>query len=213
MMSFCVAKLLFKVHGKIGRNWPGHILSPYVKNGPKQSSQFHFCHNDSSQPCPDNDEILRDLEAGFVGNGVSFSKSFNPKSRQKILSMSSSASVQKQRPRKSDSGIKGKDGQKPGRKRSVMVSGKVPKFKHLQIGKVKPKTAQMYEAAVQKLKNEKGRFRKDHKSVDISVSLYIQHLCESRCITDASYAVYGWILLRSSEHLEPRCELPFSNKP
>lgn len=74
----------------------------------------------------------------------------------------------------------------------------------------------MYEAAVQKFEvwsHESGRQNKDHKSVDIAMSLYIQRLCEEgRCITEASYAVYGWILLRSVEHLEHRAQLPFSKQ-
>lgn len=98
----------------------------------------------------------------------------------------------------------------------MKVSDTVPKFKHLQVGKIKTKTAQMYETAVQnfeKWSHSCGRRSKDHKSVDIAMSLYIQELCEEgRCITEASYTVYGWILLRSCEHLEPRSQLPFSKQ-
>ena len=125
----------------------------------------------------------------FRGNGVS-SASLSIQSPVKRSWACHLRPVQKQRPRKSDSVIKGKDGQKPGRKRSVMVSGKVPKFKHLQIGKVKPKTAQMYEAAVQKFEEmRKVVFAKIISLWILACLSTFSTLCESRCITDASYAV------------------------
>ena len=84
------------------------------------------------------------------------------------------------------------------------------------MGKVKPKTAVAYEKAVQQFEMwcSKTRVpRRSHKQVDEAFCLYLNHLCkEGRPVNDGSYAVYGWILLRSNEHLDRKSQLPFAKQ-
>ena len=54
---------------------------------------------------------------------------------------------------------------------------------------------------------------RSHKSVDLAMSEYLQFLClNGESITAGSYTVFGWILIRSEEHLDNRMQLPFSRQ-
>ena len=92
----------------------------------------------------------------------------------------------------------------------------MPKLKRLRVAKVKPKTLALYSQAVKDFREwalQSGRPLRSHKRVDEAMCLYLDALCEDGVtITYGSYAVYGWIMLASDEHCDPRDQLPFSKQ-
>ena len=56
-----------------------------------------------------------------------------------------------------------------------------------------------------------GRPYGTHKSADESMAVFLAEQCEEGVsLTEASYTVFGWILLRSKEHLPAKQQMPFS---
>ncbi len=96
-----------------------------------------------------------------------------------------------------------------------MVEG-IPAHKALRVSKVSPKTQQQYLDAVQKFEGwcrKRRRSISSHRRVDEAMAVYLQFLCcEGEPFNDGSYCVYGWILLRSQEHCDPKFQLPFSRQ-
>eukprot|EP00435_Cladocopium_sp_Y103_P021954 s1233_g5.t1 len=119
---------------------------------------------------------------------------------------------------------KRKEGEKSERprkrpKRSVSVltgEVKIPKDRVLQCSKVKPSTLVVYQKAVSGFLASKFSRRvdlSDHKQVDEGISRYIHALCaDGETLTEASYVVFGWILLKSRWHMPDRQQLPISRQ-
>ena len=60
---------------------------------------------------------------------------------------------------------------------------------------------------------EHGTRKKDHTGLGKNMTCFIHELCEDgRCFTDASYAVFGWIALRSDFHVAEKDQLPFAKQ-
>ena len=60
---------------------------------------------------------------------------------------------------------------------------------------------------------EHGNQKRNHKGLDENMTQFIHELCEDgRCFTDASYAVFGWIALRSDLHMAEKEQLPFAKQ-
>lgn len=92
----------------------------------------------------------------------------------------------------------------------------VPVSKRLRVSKVKPKTLALDSQAVQDFRDwakASGYHLHSHRLVDDAMCVYLDAMCEDGvCITYGSYAVYGWIMLGSEEHSDPKFQLPFSKQ-
>eukprot|EP00438_Fugacium_kawagutii_P021755 Skav204650 [mRNA] locus=scaffold949:25213:31861:+ [translate_table: standard] len=105
------------------------------------------------------------------------------------------------------------------RKRDLSIAapkGVVPKHRELQCSKVKPKTLMVYQSAVNGFdawNRQQRRSLRTHESTDEAISAYIHHLCrEGKTLTEASYVVFGFILLRSKFHMPDKQQLPISRQ-
>ena len=102
------------------------------------------------------------------------------------------------------------------KKRHIDVVVPVPANKRLRASMVKPKTLGLYSYAVEEFEawcGSKLQTRVDHDKLDKLLTAFIHELCEdARPITDASYTIFGWILLRSQLHMPERDQLPFAKQ-
>eukprot|EP00438_Fugacium_kawagutii_P027263 Skav214356 [mRNA] locus=scaffold86:498779:503145:+ [translate_table: standard] len=105
------------------------------------------------------------------------------------------------------------------RKRDLSIAAPksvVPKHRELQCSKVKPKTLMVYQSAVNGFdawNRQQRRSLRPHESTDEAISAYIHHLCrEGKTLTEASYVVFGFILLRSKFHMPDKQQLPISRQ-
>lgn len=100
--------------------------------------------------------------------------------------------------------------------RSLNVVDGVPAHKALRVSKVSTKTQQQYLQAVQMFEDwcrKQHRSVSSHRRVDEAMAIYLQTLCcDGEPFNYGSYCVYGWILLRSQEHCDPKFQLPFSRQ-
>lgn len=82
--------------------------------------------------------------------------------------------------------------------------------------KITHRTFELYQQAVDKFltwAKEKGRSLATHRNVDDSMCIYLRHLCADGCsLTYGNYAVFGWIKLKSNEHMDSRLQLPFARE-
>ena len=81
---------------------------------------------------------------------------------------------------------------------------------------LKPQTQRLYESAAQEFEQwcaDGTRLGSSHEEVDSALTGFIHELCEdARPFTDASYAVFAWIALRSTLHMPEKEQLPFSKR-
>ena len=107
------------------------------------------------------------------------------------------------------------------RKRNLEVAtageySRVPKDRRLQCSKVKAKTLALYAKAVEGFLEWKGKRTfptSSHQVVDNAICSYIHFLCEEgHSVTEASYVVFGWILLKSTWHIPDKLQLPISRQ-
>ena len=143
-------------------------------------------------------------------------QSINQISNQTSSTTSSSGNIQKPKRVVGGHGNKKPVGSKRLRKRTLTVPINVPASKALRVSKVKPKTLQLYSEAVEEFESWANNLKKNlrsHKNVDLAMSEYLQYLClNGESITAGSYTVFGWILIRSEEHLDNRMQLPFARQ-
>lgn len=92
----------------------------------------------------------------------------------------------------------------------------IPRDRILQCSKVKPRTLQLYHNAVSGFLEWAKQRRKclgSHEMVDEHMSGYIHHLCENgSSMSDASYAIFGFILLRSRWHIPDKLQFPVARQ-
>ena len=92
----------------------------------------------------------------------------------------------------------------------------VPPHKRLRASKVKPATLKLYHNAVVEFERwalERALNLGSHQEIDEAMVDFLHELCEdSRNISDANYAIFGNILLRSSFHTQERDQLPFAKQ-
>ena len=115
--------------------------------------------------------------------------------------------------------VEGRGGAKrkrPRQTRNLDVATPVQPFKKLRASQVKRRTLLLYTTAVEELeawRRSRARSGSSHQRIDEDMALFIQALCEdSRHISEANYAVYGWILLKSPLHMPEQDQLPFSKQ-
>ena len=93
---------------------------------------------------------------------------------------------------------------------------KVPADRSLQASKVKPKTLELYSDAVGKFLAWASKAKvgtHTHSLADNGICRYLHKLCEDGATyTQASYTVFGWILLKSRDHLPDKLKLPVSRQ-
>ena len=93
---------------------------------------------------------------------------------------------------------------------------KIPPDRRLQASKVKPKTLEMYSEAVESFLAWAHRSKLQthtHNLADNNICRYLHKLCEDGATyTEASYTVFGWILLKSRDHIPDKMKLPVSRQ-
>ena len=141
--------------------------------------------------------------------------SLTPSSASRASSMTSLlGSTRKRKLPDDDSGGASVEKSKKPKTRSMPFFNQIPKGQQLKLLNISRKTFNMYVLAVEKFEQWARVNRRSlgsHKSVDEAMCLFLRHLCESgESMTHGTYAVFGWIKLRSRIHLDTRHQLPFS---
>lgn len=160
------------------------------------------------------------LEARSIAKSQRVQASLNVRSLQKSqgsLTKSSLGSIRSLKPKEGGrKDNKEKSNVKRKRDTTIAAEGKIPKHRTLQCSKVKPKTLATYNSAVEGFEAwafSNSRSVATHKLADESISAYLHSLCEKgRSVTEGSYVVFGWILLRPKFHLPDKAMLPISRQ-
>ena len=92
----------------------------------------------------------------------------------------------------------------------------VPTSQRLKMLKVSRKTYDLYLKAVEQFEvwaKSQRRSLVSHRSADETMSMYLFDLCEKgEPMSHGTYALFGWIKLRSQVHLDSRQQMPFSRE-
>lgn len=92
----------------------------------------------------------------------------------------------------------------------------MPTSQRLKMLKVSRKTYDLYLKAVEQFEvwaKSQRRSLVSHRSADETMSMYLFDLCEKgEPMSHGTYALFGWIKLRSQVHLDSRQQMPFSRE-
>eukprot|EP00435_Cladocopium_sp_Y103_P025170 s756_g6.t1 len=218
---FTVGTVLF-LKGKLGMLRRGgsielhlqeHILNNFAGNGLKRSKEVYAMLRRSVLQSK-----LKSLTgSSSIKNLIALKKKTNSsltlRSAQQSLTRSRLATTAKPKLNDDDKFVSSR---KRKRERTIKCNVSLPKIPHdrrLQCSKVKPKTLKVYHSAVQGFLRWNRHSLSTHALTDEAISAYIHKLCEDgKTVTEASYVVFGWILLKSRWHLPDKMQLPVSRQ-